>query len=111
MPDDAAVGPLVLASRSPQRRAILEQLRIAFVVEPVDVVELDAGVAHEVVRANALAKARAGAAARPGETVLGVDTIVTWRGEIIGKPPSAAAAEATSNASLDAPTRSSAGSR
>lgn len=88
-------GPLVLASRSPQRRAILEQLRIAFEVVPVDVHELDAGIAHEVARANALAKALAGAAERPGSTVLGVDTLVTWRGEIIGKPASAAVAEAT----------------
>jgi septum formation protein len=93
--DPAPDGPLVLASRSPQRRAILEQLGIAFVVEPVDVVELQAGVAHEVARANALAKARAGRAARPGETVLGVDTVVVSRGEIIGKPASADDAEAT----------------
>jgi septum formation protein len=93
--DEPVVGSLVLASRSPQRRAILRQLGIAFEVEPVDVVELDAGVAHEVARANALAKARAGAARRPGATVLGVDTLVSLRGEIIGKPPTAAAAEAT----------------
>jgi septum formation protein len=88
-------GPLVLASRSPQRRAILEQLGIAFDVEPVDVDELDVGVAHEVARANALAKARAAALVRPNATVLGVDTIVTWRGEVIGKPASAAAAQST----------------
>jgi septum formation protein len=93
--DEPVDGPLVLASRSPQRRAILEQLGIAFEVEPVDVDELDAGVAHEVARANALAKARAGAAARPGATVLGVDTVVAWEDEIIGKPASASAAEAT----------------
>jgi septum formation protein len=84
---------LVLASRSPQRRAILEQLRIAFEVLEVDVNELCSGIAHEVARENALAKASAGAAARPGETILGVDTIVVCDGDILGKPPSAAAAE------------------
>jgi septum formation protein len=84
--------PLVLASRSPQRRAILEQLGIAFEVLPVDVDEISVGVPREVARENALAKARAGAQARPGETILGVDTIVVIDGDILGKPPSAAAA-------------------
>jgi septum formation protein len=86
---------LVLASRSPQRRAILEQLRISFEVVPVDVDELDSGVPHEVARDNALAKALAGARLRPGQTVLGVDTIVVCDGAILGKPPSAEAAETT----------------
>jgi septum formation protein len=63
--------PLILASRSPQRRAILAQLGIAFEVVEVDVEERMSGVAHEVARDNALAKALAGAALRPGETVLG----------------------------------------
>ena len=85
--------PLVLASSSPQRRAILEQLGIAFEVLPVDVDELTVGRPVEVARANALAKALAGAAARPGSDVLGVDTIVVCDGEILGKPPSARVAE------------------
>ncbi len=87
--------PLVLASRSPQRRAILEQLGIAFEVLAVDIDEIEQGVAHEVARDNALAKALAGAARRPGETVLGVDTIVVCDGEILGKPPSAEGAKLT----------------
>lgn len=82
-------SPLILASRSPQRRAILEQLGIAFEVLPADVDELEHGVAHEVARANALAKACAVAAARPGRLVLGVDTIVVVDGEILGKPATA----------------------
>ena len=86
---------LVLASRSPQRRAILEQLRIEFEVLPVDVDEIDSGVAHEVARDNALAKALAGAKLRPGCTILGVDTIVVCDGAILGKPASAEAAETT----------------
>jgi septum formation protein len=83
---------LVLASRSPQRRAILQQLGIAFEVLHVEVEEIGRGDPVEVARANALAKASAGAAARPGERVLGVDTIVVCGGEILGKPPSAEAA-------------------
>jgi septum formation protein len=102
MPDDPRLAasppappPLILASRSPQRRAILEQLGIAFEVLEVDVEELNAGDPIEVVRTNALRKAQAGAAKRPGETILGVDTIVALDGEIFGKPPSAQAARRT----------------
>jgi len=87
--------PLVLASRSAQRTAILDQLGIEHEVLPVDVEELTAGPADEVVRANALAKAQAAAHRRPGRTILGVDTIVVLDGEIIGKPPSEEAAQAT----------------
>ena len=77
---------LVLASRSPQRRAILERLRIDFEIVEVEVEELSDGPAIEIARANAVRKAEAGAAARPGETILGVDTVVCLDGEIFGKP-------------------------
>jgi septum formation protein len=89
------IAPLILASRSPQRRAILEQLGIAFEVVAVDVEELAAGPALQIARDNALRKAQAGAAARPGATVLGVDTVVSLDGEIFGKPASAEDAERT----------------
>jgi septum formation protein len=85
---------LVLASRSPQRRAILRQLGIEFEVLPTDVEEIAAGDPVEVARENALAKAMAAATLRPGATVLGVDTIVVCERAILGKPPSAEAAEA-----------------
>ncbi|HEX4365074.1 MAG TPA: nucleoside triphosphate pyrophosphatase [Solirubrobacteraceae bacterium] len=86
---------LVLASRSPQRRAILAQLGIAFDVVDVDVDELAAGDPIAVARDNALRKAEAGVVRRPGERVLGVDTVVVLDGEIFGKPPSEAAARST----------------
>ena len=88
-------GPLLLASRSPQRRAILEQLGIAFCVLAVDVDEIAVGDPVEVARTNALRKARAGALKRPRTTVLGVDTVVALDGEIFGKPGSDEAALAT----------------
>lgn len=87
--------PLILASRSPQRRAILEQVGIAFEAVVVDVEELGAGDPVQAARANALAKARAGALLRPEGTILGVDTVVSLDGEIYGKPASAAAARET----------------
>jgi len=85
---------LVLASRSPQRRAILEQLGVAFVERPVDVIEEDEGVPVAVAQENALRKALA-AGAREGEIVLGVDTLVATELEIWGKPPNAQAAHET----------------
>ena len=86
---------LVLASTSPQRRAILEQLRIPFEVLHVDVDELAAGDPVDVARANALRKAEEGARQRPDRTILGVDTVVALDGEIFGKPASEGDAIAT----------------
>ena len=85
---------LVLASRSPQRRAILESLGVAFEVRPVDVLEEDEGAPAAVAAENALRKALAGKA-RPEEVVLGVDTIVVTGLEIWGKPPDEDAARET----------------
>ena len=87
--------PLLLASRSPQRRAILAQLGIAFEIVEVDVEELGAGDPVDVARTNALRKAQAAAASHPQATILGVDTVVALDGEIYGKPPSGDAARDT----------------
>jgi septum formation protein len=75
---------LILASGSPQRRAILEQLGVEFRVEVPEVEELAQGDPRGVVRENALRKARAIAA--PKERVLGSDTAVVLDGRILGKP-------------------------
>jgi septum formation protein len=85
---------LVLASRSPQRRAILESLGVPFAVRAVDVVEEDDGVPVAVAGENALRKAVAGRA-RGDEIVLGVDTLVAIDIEIWGKPPNEDAARDT----------------
>jgi septum formation protein len=85
---------LVLASRSPQRRAILDSLGVAFEVRPVDVLEEDEGAPLAVAAENALRKALAGRA-RPDEVVLGVDTIVVTELDIWGKPPDEEAARET----------------
>jgi septum formation protein len=73
---------LTLASRSPQRRAILEQLGIDFEVVPADVEETQKGDPPAMVMENALRKARA----VNGDRVLGVDTEVVLDGRIYGKP-------------------------
>ena len=80
------MAPLILASRSPQRRAILEQLGVDFEVQIPDVDELEAGPPHEVALENAYRKAAAVAAAGTEQPVLGVDTIVSIGSRIWGKP-------------------------
>ena len=81
-------APLLLASTSPQRRAILEQLRIPFEVvapryEEDDATDVDPA---ELVRAHARGKARSIAAAAGPRPVLGVDTTVVAAGRAWGKP-------------------------
>ena len=78
--------PILLASVSPQRRAILEQLDLPFdVVEP----RFDEISGDPV--ANAAGKARSvDGGDRP---VLGVDTVVVSDGGALGKPASPAEAE------------------
>ncbi|HEU0023267.1 MAG TPA: Maf family protein [Thermoleophilaceae bacterium] len=80
--------PLVLASGSPQRRAILEQLGVDFRVQVTGVEELTGGDPRQVVAENARRKARAA----DGERVLGVDTAVVLDGRTLGKPDHAAQA-------------------
>jgi septum formation protein len=92
-------APLVLASASPQRRAILERLGAQFSVRPSGVEEIDHGEPADVALENALRKARAARVAgeRDGarETVLGCDTLVALDGRIYGKPPDEEAARVT----------------
>jgi septum formation protein len=80
---------LILASGSPQRRAILEQLGVDFQVEVPELEEIVEGEPYELVRENALMKARSVA----GERVLGADTAVVLDGRDLGKPADAHAAE------------------
>ncbi|HTX07164.1 MAG TPA: Maf family protein [Solirubrobacteraceae bacterium] len=88
---------LVLASRSPQRRAILEQLGIEFSVQVADIEELESGPPHEVALENAFRKASA-IAPGDGELVLGVDTVVSLGTRLYGKPADAEQARATLSA-------------
>lgn len=76
---------IVLASTSPQRRAILEQLRIPFVAVAPDYEELtDDPVEHAAGKAQSVDGG--------GRPVLGVDTDVFCGGRRLGKAADAAAA-------------------
>jgi septum formation protein len=84
----APATPLILASTSPQRRAILEQLRI-----PFDAV---APAYEEVDGTSPLERAAGKARSVDGgdRPVLGVDTEVLLDGQLLGKPADETEAEA-----------------
>lgn len=88
--------PLLLASGSPQRTAILDQLGVSHRIAVPDVQELETGVPRAIAAANARLKADAAAAslAADDEWILAVDTIVVIDGVIHGKPDSEADARA-----------------
>ena len=94
-------APLVLASSSPRRAALLRSAGLTFeiVPAPVDEDALTADLAAAGAGASAIAlelaaaKARAGARLRPDARVLAADTLVVLDGELLGKPRDAADAE------------------
>jgi septum formation protein len=88
LPDRAPPPSLLLASTSPQRRAILEELGVPFeMVSPRYEERDDDGLAPaELVRAHAAGKARSVAGEAAGRVVLGVDTAVVVDGLALGKP-------------------------
>ncbi|MBC5581672.1 septum formation protein Maf [Anaerofilum sp. BX8] len=86
---------LILASGSPRRRELLQLITPDFEVAPSEIDEraVSAPTPRALVAALAEAKARA-AAARPGDVVLGCDTVVDLDGRVLGKPADRAGAEA-----------------
>lgn len=83
-----ATDHLVLASASPRRRFLLEQLGLRFEVCPAQVQEHEEpdSCPRETVLHNARLKAAHVAALRPGELVLGSDTTVALEDEVLHKP-------------------------
>ena len=75
---------VVLASRSPQRKQLLENLGVAFEVVEPDLEELTEGDPEAVVIENA--RRKASAVERPGALVIGCDTEVLLDGRLLGKP-------------------------
>lgn len=83
MPD----RPIVLASKSPRRRQLLEMLGIPVVVSAADVQEIP--LPRERPGAYSARLARDKARAVPGQFVLGADTIVVIDDAILEKPADA----------------------
>ena len=89
-------APLVLASASPRRVALLRQAGAEFtVVDPgPDRDWPGRAEPRHGVRALALDKAKRVAAKRPEAVVIGADTVVVLRGQRLGKPADAEDARA-----------------
>ncbi len=88
---------LVLASRSPRRRDLLQLLGLPFAVTSADINEdrLDGEAPAEHARRLSQEKAEAAARHHPAAWVLAADTIVVDGNAVLGKPASPAEAEAT----------------
>lgn len=78
---------LILASASPRRAALLRQVGLTFEVEPGHVDENLAGCSpRDTVLRLAFTKAEQVAERLSGGLVIGADTIVEYRGRVLGKP-------------------------
>jgi septum formation protein len=84
--------PIVLASASPRRQELLKNAGISFVVHPANIDEVQHSGEGAVYFAERMArdKARAIRASSPESVVLGADTIVVARDQVLGKPTDAA---------------------
>lgn len=81
--------PLLLASASPRRKALLEALGADVIVRPSGVAEDECGSAEPEKLAEALAERKAMAfrgGQKSGRLILGADTVVAYRHHILGKP-------------------------
>lgn len=78
---------LILASKSPRRKQLLEQAGIKYRVVPSHIAEVSAYKRPaRIARELAYKKALSVALRHPGAPVLGSDTLVYCKGEVLGKP-------------------------
>lgn len=81
---------LILASKSPRRKYLLEQAGLSFAVVPsrIDESTIELDLPETLVKTLAEKKAHDVARSYPQSWVVGADTIVLINGEILGKPQS-----------------------
>jgi septum formation protein len=79
---------ILLASASPRRKELLEQIGLQFEVEPSNYDEeiTSASEPHETARRLSLGKARAAARKHPNALIIAADTFVVFGDRILGKP-------------------------
>jgi len=82
--------PIILASTSPRRKELLQQIGVKFEIVPSQASEdiQKELLPREAVRVLAERKADTVASIRPEALVIGADTIISLDGEILGKPGS-----------------------
>lgn len=88
--------PIILASTSPRRKELMEKLPWAFEIKTKQVVEtINPELSpEENVKALAYKKAEAVAKTEPMSWVIGADTVVCYKGKILGKPDNEQQAQA-----------------
>jgi len=78
---------LVLASKSPRRKELLEQIGLQFIIHPSDFEEKDEHLsAEELAMHNAMGKAQQLARKYKNALIIGVDTVVSFQHHQINKP-------------------------
>jgi len=88
MPHPPAEPPIILASRSPRRKYLLQKAGLRFAVVPSSFDESTVGPAPQAETVRMLAEAKAAEVAEryPHSWVIGADTIVAIEGRLLGKP-------------------------
>lgn len=79
---------IILASRSPRRKELLEKIGLNFKVVSSDYIEIfDPKLTpHEIVKKLSFEKAKAVSKNHKNSTIIAADTLVVCNGEILGKP-------------------------
>jgi septum formation protein len=87
---------IILASKSPRRRYLLEQAGLSFRVIPSSIDETSVAISSPETYVRLLSEAKANdvAVKYPDKWVIGADTIVLQEGTILGKPKSQTEARA-----------------
>ena len=82
--------PLILASKSPRRRYLLEQAGLKFSVMPSNIDETKIPLSSPETYVRILSEAKADSVSKkyPDKWIIGADTIVLSNGKILGKPQS-----------------------
>jgi len=82
------VKKTVLASASPRRKELLEQIGLLFEVDPTNYDEgkTPASEPHEMAKKLSLGKARAAAKKHRKAIIIAADTLVILEGKVFGKP-------------------------
>lgn len=87
-PAEFYTKPLVLASQSPRRKAILQQIGLTFSIHPSEYREQNHAARKpvQVVQQQACSKAKHIADHYQNAWILGADTIVVLKEQLLGKP-------------------------